>query len=77
VQALGDWAFRNADQIRLEIVVAIGNHPGRRVADEVGAVREGTLYRRRIVRDRVFDASMFSITRALEEVSALPGENWR
>jgi len=41
-----DWAFQTTDLIRLEIVVAVGNIASHRVAEKVGAVREGTLRRR-------------------------------
>ena len=46
---------------RIEIVVAVGNKASQRVAEKVGAKREGTLRNRLIVRDRVYDAVLFSL----------------
>jgi RimJ/RimL family protein N-acetyltransferase len=58
-----DWAFQTTDLIRLEIVVAVGNLPSHRVAEKVGAVREGTLHRRILLHGAARDATMFSLTR--------------
>ena len=63
VRALRDWAFDHTDLIRLEIVVAVGNARSQRVAEKVGAVREGVLHRRLILHGAVHDATMFSLTR--------------
>ena len=63
VQALRDWAFAATDLVRLEIVIAEGNVASHRVAERVGAVREGTLRRRLILHGRLSDATMFSLTR--------------
>lgn len=46
---------------RIEIVVATGNKASQRVAAKVGAVREGILRNRIVVRDKIHDAVMFSI----------------
>lgn len=63
VRALTEWAFRHTDLVRLEIVVAVGNDRSRRVAEKVGAVREGVLRSRLRVFDRCHDAIMYSIVR--------------
>jgi ribosomal-protein-serine acetyltransferase len=65
VRALRDWAFEVTDLVRLEIVVAVGNAASHRVAEKVGAVREGTLIRRLMLHGALRDASMFSLTRDL------------
>ncbi len=65
VRALRDWAFEVTDLVRLEIVVAVGNAASHRVAEKVGAVREGTLIRRLMLHSALRDASMFSLTRDL------------
>lgn len=46
---------------RIEIVVATGNTASQRVAEKVGAVREGILRNRLVVRDQVYDAVMYSL----------------
>ena len=65
VRALRDWAFEVTELVRLEIVVAVGNAASHRVAEKVGAVREGTLIRRLMLHGALRDASMFSLTRDL------------
>ncbi|MGH7897492.1 MAG: GNAT family N-acetyltransferase [Candidatus Binatia bacterium] len=57
-------AFRHTDVVRLEVIVAVGNAASLRVAEKVGALREGVL------RDRVFsggashDAVMHALLRS-------------
>ena len=51
------------DLLRAEIVVAVGNHASLRVAQKAGAKREGILRDRLIVRDKIYDAVMHSLTR--------------
>ncbi len=46
---------------RIEIMAAVGNKASQRVAEKVGARREGILRNRLVVRDRVYDAVMFSL----------------
>ena len=62
-RALRDWAFEHTSLIRLEIVVAASNHASQRVAEKVGAVREGLLHRRLVLHGAVHNATMFSLTR--------------
>lgn len=63
VRALSDWAFEATDLVRLEVVVAVGNIASHRVAEKVGAVREGVLIRRLLLHGTLSDATMFSLTR--------------
>lgn len=65
VRAVHEWGFEHTNLIRLEIVVAAGNVASHRVAEKVGAVREGTLYRRLMLRGTAHDASVFSFTRPI------------
>lgn len=46
---------------RIEIIAATGNKASQRVAEKVGATREGVLRNRLVVRDKVYDGVMFSI----------------
>jgi len=55
------FGFRNLDLNRLEILIAVDNRASQRVAEKVGAVREGVLRNRLVVRDKVHDAVMFSL----------------
>ena len=73
VRALRDWAFEATDLVRLEIVIAAGNVASHRVAERVGAVREGTLLRRLMLHGRLNDATMFSLTRDLPLAVPSPG----
>jgi RimJ/RimL family protein N-acetyltransferase len=63
-QLLADWAFQNTDLNRLEILVAIQNHPSLRVAAKAGAVWEGVLRARLRHRSVMHDAVLFSIVRS-------------
>ena len=65
VGVLRDWAFKQTDLIRLEIVVAIDNMPSYRVAEKAGAVREGTLRNRLLLHGRAHDAAIFSFTKPI------------
>jgi RimJ/RimL family protein N-acetyltransferase len=63
VRLVAAWAFRNTALERLEIVVAVGNARSQRVAEKVGAVREGVLRRRLFLHDTFHDAIMYSLVR--------------
>jgi len=65
-QAVATWTFANTNLNRLEIVAAVGNHRSQRVAQKVGAYREGILRQRMLVGGRPSDAVMFSIVRPLD-----------
>ena len=60
---LADWAFQNTELERLEILVAVRNHPSLRVAAKAGAIWEGVLRARLRLHDEWHDAVMFSILR--------------
>jgi ribosomal-protein-serine acetyltransferase len=63
VELLSEWAFQNTDLMRLEILIAVGNTRSIRVAEKVGAVREGVLRKRLVLHGVAHDAVMFSLTR--------------
>jgi ribosomal-protein-serine acetyltransferase len=58
---LGRWAMEDLGLTRLEIVVALGNKPSQRVAEKVGAVREGVLRNRLVIHGVFHDAVMYSL----------------
>jgi RimJ/RimL family protein N-acetyltransferase len=58
-----EFAFRNTDLMRLEIVCAVENRRSQRVAERVGAIREGVLRNRLQLHGRAVDAVMYSLTR--------------
>ena len=55
------YGFESLGPNRVEIVVARDNLPSIRVAEKAGAKREGELRRRITIRDKVYDAKMFSL----------------
>jgi ribosomal-protein-serine acetyltransferase len=63
VREVAAYAFRATDLNRLEIVVAIGNTRSQRVAEKVGALREGVLRSRVLLPTGPSDAVMFSLVR--------------
>ena len=58
---LAKWGFKELKLNRIEILVATGNKPSLRVAEKVGAHREGVMRKRIVLRDKVHDAVMFSL----------------
>jgi ribosomal-protein-serine acetyltransferase len=60
---VAEYAFRETDLVRLEIVCALGNVRSHRVAEKVGAVREGVLRNRLLLSSGPSDAVMFSLAR--------------
>ena len=58
-----EFAFRNTDLVRLEIVCAVENRRSQRVAERVGALREGVLRNRLQVHGKAVDAVMYSLIR--------------
>lgn len=63
VRLLVDWALRNTDLERMEVVVATGNLASLRVAEKAGAAREGVLRSRLMLHGQAHDAVMFSFVR--------------
>lgn len=64
VRRVAEYAFSETDLIRLEIVCAVGNTRSQRVAEKVGAVREGILRNRLLLPTGPSDAVMYSLVRA-------------
>ncbi len=58
---LARFGFEELKLNRLEIVVAVDNKASIRVAQKVGAKMEGILRNRLVVRDKIYDAMMFSL----------------
>jgi RimJ/RimL family protein N-acetyltransferase len=67
VRQLADFAFRNTDLVRLEIVCAVGNNASQRVAERAGAVREGALRYRLLLHGQPVDAVLYSLVRGAHE----------
>jgi ribosomal-protein-serine acetyltransferase len=63
VRQLAEFAFRETNLVRLEIVIAVGNVRSERVAEKIGAHREGVLRSRLILYGKVYDAVMYSLVR--------------
>jgi ribosomal-protein-serine acetyltransferase len=61
---VAEYAFRETDLVRLEIVCAVGNLRSQRVAEKLGAVREGVLRNRLCLPSGPSDAVMFSLLRS-------------
>ncbi|NOH00806.1 MAG: GNAT family N-acetyltransferase [Chloroflexi bacterium] len=55
------YAFEHVKLIRVEIVIAVGNHASKRVAEKIGAHYEGILLNRMTVNRDIHDAHMFSL----------------
>jgi len=59
---LAGFAFDDLGLQRLEILVAVGNHASCRVADKIGALREGVLRKRVVIGNgQSVDAVMYSL----------------
>jgi len=58
---LARFGFDRLTLNRIEILIAVDNRASQRVAERVGAVREGVLRNRLVVRDAEHDAVMFSL----------------
>jgi ribosomal-protein-serine acetyltransferase len=64
VRLLEDWAFRNTELDRLEIVASVMNRASIRVAEKSGAVREGISRERLLLHDKRHDAAVFALLRS-------------
>lgn len=64
VSQLVAWAFSHTVLERLEIVCALGNTRSQRVAEKLGALREGILRSRLRIHGRQHDAVAYSLVRA-------------
>jgi ribosomal-protein-serine acetyltransferase len=63
VRLLVSWAFANTELNRIEIVAAVRNFRSQRVAEKVGAHRDGVIRKRMMVGGVASDAVMYSIIR--------------
>jgi RimJ/RimL family protein N-acetyltransferase len=61
VRLLTRFSFDDLKLNRIEIVVSTENKPSQRVAEKAGAKQEGILRKRQVVRNRVYDAVMYSM----------------
>jgi ribosomal-protein-serine acetyltransferase len=61
VPQVARFGFEELKLNRIEIIVATGNIPSQGLAMKIGAVREGRLRKRLVVRDHVYDAVLFSL----------------
>jgi RimJ/RimL family protein N-acetyltransferase len=64
VRKLAQFAFRETDLARLEIVVALDNVASHRVAMKVGALREGVAHDRLYAHGRSHDAVVYALLRS-------------
>jgi RimJ/RimL family protein N-acetyltransferase len=62
-RAAARFGFEQLGLRRIEIVAAVDNIPSQRVAEKAGAVREGILRQRLLIRGKSMDAVLFSLVR--------------
>lgn len=60
---VADEVFRRTDLVRLEILCAVGNVRSQRVAEKIGALREGVLRQRLVIPGGMSDAVLYSLVR--------------
>jgi ribosomal-protein-serine acetyltransferase len=58
---LAQFGFSHLGLIRIEIIIAAGNAPSIRVAEKAGALKEGRLRNRVLLRGKPTDAYLFSL----------------
>ncbi len=61
VKLISRFGFETLGFTRLEIVVAVQNKASQRVAEKVGAVKEGIHRNRHVVRGKIYDSVMCSL----------------
>lgn len=61
VRFIAQFGFQQLNLNRLEIIIDVGNKPSQRVAEKVGAQREGILRKRIWLADAAHDALMYSL----------------
>jgi len=64
VRQIAELAFRETDLVRLEIVVAEGNRASQKVAEKSGALFEGVVGDRILIRGELSDARMYALLRS-------------
>jgi ribosomal-protein-serine acetyltransferase len=72
VRLVARWAVVELGLHRLDIVMAVGNHASRAVAERVGAYHEGVLRSALLLHGEHHDAHSFSLV--APEVRAWPGD---
>ena len=65
------FGFEQLGLIRVEVVIAAGNEASLKAAEKSGAHREGILRDRVTVREKIYDAVMFSFIRSDFDLSPL------
>lgn len=60
-RAVARFGFEQIGLKRIEIVAAVNNLSSQRVAEKAGAVREGVLRKRLLIRGESHDAVLFSL----------------
>jgi ribosomal-protein-serine acetyltransferase len=65
VRRLAEFAFRETDLLRLEIVAAVDNIASQRVAEKAGAIREGVLHDRLLLHGKSHDAVLYCLVRSV------------
>lgn len=61
---VAQFGFARLELVRVEIIISVGNTRSLRAAEKTGAHREGVLRNRLVIRDKVQDAVMHSLTPA-------------
>lgn len=64
VREIAEFAFRETDLARLEIVVEVSNRASQRVAEKSGAIFEGVAHDRIVIRGEAHDARMYALLRS-------------
>lgn len=60
---LAEWARSEKQIHRIEIIIAVENHASQRVAEKVGAIREGRLRDRLLVHGERMDCFLYALIR--------------
>lgn len=68
VRQLARWAFSHTDLERLEVLVSSENRASQRVAEKSGAVKEGLLRKRIVLKGRSHDCIVYSIVRGDQQL---------
>lgn len=64
IRRLAAFAFAHTNLVRLEILCAVGNSRSGRAAEKAGAIREGHLHDRLLLRGQAYDAVMYTLLRS-------------
>jgi RimJ/RimL family protein N-acetyltransferase len=64
IRCLAAFAFAKTNLVRLEILCAVGNSRSGRAAEKAGAIREGLLRDRLLLRGQAHDAVIYTLLRS-------------